>query len=160
MDGLVTGWEINCEVNRLLLDGVPAAGWEVGFSERTRTVASQWAHVHNVRLYHLEKRGKAFLGAMTTFPRGAKPTRKQIERSLDASDAAMGRFLAEVEELGTVKSWPNGPAAFLGYLCAHEAHHRGLVLASLRLAGIKLPKEVTYGMWGLWSKRRAGRLPR
>ena len=150
---LVETWEINTETNWMLLDGIPDEGLEARYSTRTRTVASQFAHIHNVRLSHLDRRGTARLGSMKPFPRGAQPTRKQLEKALQASDKAMSVFIGQVAEAGKVKSWGPRPTSFLGYLLAHEAHHRGLVLVSLRLSGIKLSKDFPYGLW-YWSKKR------
>jgi uncharacterized damage-inducible protein DinB len=151
---LVEAWQINVETNWMLLDALSKEGLKARYSERTRTVASQFAHIHNVRLSHLDKRGTKKLGTMKPFPRGAQPTALQLSKALRASDKAMAAFLGEVAEAGKVKSWGPQPTSFLGYLLAHEAHHRGLVLVSLRLSGIKLPKDFSYGLW-YWSKKRA-----
>jgi uncharacterized damage-inducible protein DinB len=63
-------------------------------------------------------------------------------------------LLAECEGKGRVASWKGPVETFLAYLVAHEAHHRGLVLASLRIAGLKAPPEVVYGLWEAWGRER------
>ena len=151
---LAEAWRINVDVNRLLLDGVPDEALAARYSKTTRTVASQFAHMHSVRVYHLQKRAADLVGDLKTFGRGAEPDRAALEAAWDGSEQAVAELLDRGEDAGKVKGWPNPPASFLGYLCAHEAHHRGLVLVSLRLSGFKMPKEVTYGLWSTWSKRR------
>lgn len=149
---LVEAWRINVRTNEQLLDALPDEGLAARYSERTRTVAAQFAHLHNVRLSHLERRGGGAPSSTKSFPRGAQPTRAQLEKALRVSDKAIAALLAEVAESGKVKSWGPRPTSFLGYLLAHEAHHRGLALVSLRLSGIKLPKDFTHGLW-YWSKK-------
>ncbi len=63
-------------------------------------------------------------------------------------------LLDHVQAEGRVKSWHGPPESFYGYLVAHEAHHRGLVMVSLRASGTKLGKELTYGLWQAWNMRR------
>ena len=37
--------------------------------------------------------------------------------------------------------------AFLGYIIAHESHHRGQIALSLKQAGHALDRKVGYGIW-------------
>ncbi len=149
---LAVAWRLNHESNTLLFKAIPAAGLACRYSPRTRTVAAQFAHVHNVRVYHLEKRAGDLAAGLAAFARGAEPSRRELSVALGASYKAMAKFLDQVAEAGRVKSWNGPPATFLGYLCAHEAHHRGLILVSLRIGGVKLPKEVAYNLW-YWSRK-------
>ena len=88
MDGeLVEAWWMNVETNRMLFEGISDEGLGARYSPRTRAVASQFAHMHNIRVYHLRKRGKAFLGELDTFGRGAEPDRSEL------TDALAGRVL-------------------------------------------------------------------
>jgi uncharacterized damage-inducible protein DinB len=150
---LVEAWRVNVDTNQMLLDGIPDAGLGARYSPRTRSVCSQFAHMHNVRVDHLKRRAKALLGGLETFGRGAEPDRQELTDALAGSDEAIAAMLAEASESGRVKSWHPGPTTFLGYLLAHEAHHRGLVIVSLRIDGHKLHKDLRYGLW-YWSRKR------
>jgi len=150
---LVEAWRVNVDTNRMLLDGVPEDGLAARYSPRTRAVASQFAHMHNIRVYHLKKRAKELLGELEPFGRGAEPERAELMDALAGSDEAVAAMLELATEVGRVKSWHPAPPTFLGYLLAHEAHHRGLVIVSLRVDGHKLAKDVKDGLWN-WSRKR------
>jgi uncharacterized damage-inducible protein DinB len=149
---LVAAWRRNCALNLLLLDSLDDAALEARTAPRTRTVAAQFAHVHGVRVHHLQSRGKRHLGKLRSFPRGARPTGKEIRKALLSSDEPIAALLSEFSEKGKVPFWKGPPATWLAYLCAHEAHHRGLAMASLRVSGVKVPREIQYGLWAAWGK--------
>ncbi len=144
---LATAWQRNTDANLFLLDHLTEKSLEHRYSPRTRTVAAQLAHMHNVRLYHLQKRGPEYLGKLQTFERGAQPSRVQIIAALTGSAKMMGAFLEACERTNLVRGWKGPPATFLAYLVAHEAHHRALVVVSMRISGEPLPKEAVYNIW-------------
>ncbi len=86
-------------------------------------------------------------------PGAAQPGKAELKKALQRSEGRIARFLKGSEEAGKVKNWNGSPATVLGYLIAHEAHHRGLAMVAMRLSGHGLPKEVVYGQWQ-WGKRR------
>ena len=152
---LVHAWRVSNDLNHLFLEGIPEEWLADQYSERTRTVASQFAHIHNVRVSHLERRGSQFAGGLEGFPRGAQPTRDELLAALDASEDAMAELLDWIDGGGgKLSSWNGPPASFLGYLVSHEAHHRGLAIVSMRASGHRVPKEVSYGIWSGWGKKR------
>jgi uncharacterized damage-inducible protein DinB len=145
-------WLRNNEADLFLLNCMTPRLLVCRYSERTRTVAAQFAHMHNVRIHHLERRAKDLAGKLKPFERGAQPVKRELVAALKASATAMGGFLERIEAGEKVKSWNRSGATYLGYLIAHEAHHRGLVMVSLRLSGEKLPKDMGYGIWN-WGKK-------
>ena len=52
---------------------------------------------------------------------------------------------------GRIKGFKPDVASFLGYLFAHDAHHRGQVMMLARQTGSALPQSVQFGMWE-WGK--------
>jgi len=135
-----------------LLDAIPGEALADQYSPRTRTVAAQFAHMHNVRVSHLERRGPKAAGGLKSFARGAQPTKAELRAALGASEDEIAGLLEECARTGRVKGWNGTPTTYLGYFIAHEAHHRGLALVALRMSGTRLPKSVTYGIW-YWRKK-------
>lgn len=147
-DELVDAWRTNQKANETLLDGLSKDAMEARYAPRTRTVAAQFAHVHNIRVSHVKNLAPEHLGELTPFARGAEPGKTELRRALRASSRAIAAIFASCDGASRIKG-----ANLLGYLVAHEAHHRGLALVALRLSGTKLPKDVLYGIWN-WSKTR------
>jgi uncharacterized damage-inducible protein DinB len=152
---LAKAWRVNGALDLRLLAAMPEKALGDRFSPRTRTVAAQFAHIHNVRAYHLDKRAPAAGSGIRAFPRGAEPTRKELVKALRASESAIAELLEKAEADGKVKGWPGPPAVFLGYLVSHESHHRGQILVSLRVSGTEIPREAAYGLWDDWRKLSA-----
>ena len=118
--GIQEAWKVHNKINNMLLDSIPAKAMSSRYTEKTRTVASQFAHVHNVRISHLKGRGKKHLGDLKTFPRGAEPTKSELKKALRTSEKAVAAMLAECEEKGKVPSWQNSVTTYLGYFISHE----------------------------------------
>jgi uncharacterized damage-inducible protein DinB len=153
---LVEAWTMSNEANFYLLKQIPPEYLKDSYSPRTRTVAAQFAHMHNVRLRWLKHASPKLVGEVQAFPRGSQPTKKQLRDALRASEKIVARFLEDSEITGKVKSWKGSPATFLSYLVAHEAHHRGLAMVAMRMSGRKLSQETVYGQWQ-WGKHRGTR---
>ena len=149
---LVEAWEMSHEANLFLLEGIPAEALLDRYAARTRTVAAQFAHMHNVRLRWLQHAAPALAAKAKPFEKEAQPTQRELKTALEASAPLVARFLEDSEAAGKVKSWKGSPASFLGYMVAHEAHHRGLAMVAMRMSGRKLSKELVYGQWD-WGKK-------
>ena len=70
-----------------------------------------------------------------------------LRAALEASGEAMAELLRRGLADGRVKNFKPHPVAFLGYLLAHDAHHRGEIQLTLTQAGHKLSDKVGYGLW-------------
>jgi uncharacterized damage-inducible protein DinB len=151
---LVEAWKMSSETNLFVLRAIPSAYLKDSYSPRTRTVAAQFAHIHNVRVRWLAHAAPELVGELEGFPRGAEPTKTQLKAALKASEKAIASFLEQCDADGRVKSWNGPPASFFGYLAAHEAHHRGLAMVAMRMSGRRLPQDVVYGQWD-WGKKRS-----
>ena len=80
--------------------------------------------------------------------RTAVGDRAQLRAALEASGKAIEGLLRKALAAGgKVKGFKPHATAFLGYLIAHESHHRGQVGWTLKHAGHPLDRKVAYGLW-------------
>lgn len=108
-------------------------------------------HIHSVRLMWLKASAPEFMDGLSRFEKGDTPDFNALVEALEASCAAIGKLLDNSVEKGKVKNWKGEPASFFAYLVAHEAYHRGLASAALRVSGHKLDQSAVFGQWE-WGK--------
>ena len=144
---LVETWEINHRVNEKILDWLPEEALEVRSRPRARSVGDNLAHMHTVRVMHLEKRWPKLRGDLQKVAKGEHGDIANLRGMMEGSAARISDALREACDAGKVRSWKRGVPSFLGYLLSHEAHHRGQILLMLKLGGVKAPKDFGYSIW-------------
>ena len=72
----------------------------------------------------------------------------ELKEALSDSSSAIEQFLPTLltGEPGA-KGFKKGTFTTFGYLVAHESHHRGNILLTLKECGHKLYKNVSYAIW-------------
>lgn len=149
-DELLEAWRTNNRINLLLIDHIDPAGMRCSLSTRGgRDVARQFAHLHNVRVWHLEKRARDLSKGLAVFPTKISPNKQELKKGLTASSKAIETFLTGVlaGEPGR-RGLRKGIFATLAYLVAHESHHRGSILLTLKQSGCALDKRIRDNIWG------------
>lgn len=116
---------------------------------RARTIGKVFAHLHEVRLRWLGAAGgERHLAEIEPLADGEEESRDALEAALAASAAAVAAHLRETLAAGArVKGFRGSVPDFVAYLVAHDAHHRGQVLALLSREEKKVPQQVAYGLW-------------
>ena len=141
-------WNINNRINLYLLDAISPDALADRSTSKGRAVAEQIAHLHNVRLMWLKVCGPELIKGIVKIEKDAAANKKLLERELTKSGKAMETVLKKaIENGGKVKGFKPHVTAFLGYIIAHESHHRGQIALSLKQSGHTLDKKVAYGIW-------------
>lgn len=152
---LVGAWRLNNQINLHLIDGISAAGMTSTMSTRGgRDVARQFVHVHNVRWTWLSMAGPRWAKGVTKLNPKVMPSKARLKSAHTASSEAVGRWIAAAIDEGVkMKNFAGGPYKALGYFLAHDAHHRGNILLTLKLSGHKVDTDTQYGIWWSWHKK-------
>ncbi|MBZ5688184.1 MAG: DinB family protein [Acidobacteriia bacterium] len=148
---LLNALDTNNRINLYLIENLPTEAWNAKLPDgKGRTIAAIVAHMHNVRVMWL-KAAKA-----EEIPEQldrATVTLAQATRALDGSRAALHKLCRQALETdGRIKGFRPDVAGFVGYLIAHDAHHRGQIAMLARQLGHPLPQKAVFGMWE-WGRR-------
>jgi uncharacterized damage-inducible protein DinB len=152
---LLDAWRVNNRINLYLLDHISEEAMKCTTSTRGgRDVARQFAHVHNNRIYWLENHGpRGSTEGLQTFDGKYSPSKEELRRAFESSGIALERcFSQAMQTEGKLRSWKRGVFAAFGYHVAHESHHRGSILLTLKLTGNKMDQAATYAIWD-WNTR-------
>jgi uncharacterized damage-inducible protein DinB len=144
-DALLSAFDTNDRINHYLLESLPEPAWHgEPPTGKGRDVASIVAHMHNVRVMWL----KATKGQIPAQLDKGTVTPAQAGKALEQSRAALKEVIqASLASDGCIKGFRPDVASFVGYLIAHDAHHRGQIAMLARQIGHPIPQKATFGMW-------------
>jgi uncharacterized damage-inducible protein DinB len=148
---LLEAFHTNNRINQYLIENLPADTWNLKPPDgKGRTIAAIIAHMHNVRLMWLKAAKAEDIPAQLD---KATVTPDQAIRALESSRDALSVVISRaLNSDGRVKSFRPDVGGFLGYLIAHDAHHRGQITMLARQLGHPLPQKAMFGMWE-WGSR-------
>ena len=151
---LLEAWRTNHRINLMLIDAISDEGMVCTLSKRGgRDVARQFAHLHNVRIWQLERRAKDLAEGLVIFESKDSPSKDRLREALSASSSAVEQLLMGVLDGDAKrKGFKKGVFTTLSYFVAHESHHRGSILLTLKQSGHAVPKDVAFGIWD-WDRR-------
>ena len=144
-EALLAAFDTNDRINHYLIESLPAEAWRAEPpAGKGRDIASIVAHMHNVRGMWLKAAG----GKAPEQLDRHKVTPAQARKMLEASRAAIHEVLkSALAADGHVKGFRPDVAGFVGYLIAHDAHHRGQITMLARQAGNPISQKAMFGMW-------------
>jgi uncharacterized damage-inducible protein DinB len=148
---LLNAFNTNNRINHYLVDNLPPAAWKAKPPDgKGRTIGALIAHMHNVRVMWL-KAAKAEEVPEQLDRATVTPT--QALRGLEKSRHALSVVISgALDGNGRIRNFRPDVAGFIGYLIAHDAHHRGQITMLARQLGHPLPQKAMFGMWE-WGSR-------
>ncbi|HEV8456010.1 MAG TPA: DinB family protein [Gemmatimonadales bacterium] len=163
-EAIFAAWRTNNRVTLFLFEQLPSSLWSATIpGAPRRTIRMIAGHIHNARCRWIKTLGKPHGLPVPPFVDRHRVGARQLLPALRRSGSGIGRLLElGCQHGGTIPPtkayvWRNLPldvGHVLGYFIAHEGHHRGQIVLVARALGLRLPAEVTAGLWQ-WSQRAA-----
>jgi len=150
---LVEAFLINNRANLLLLSELSDEALAATLSTRGgRSVGQQFVHVHEVRRQRLEAADRELARDVPALSRDRGRDRDALLDAFTRSGEAVAELIRRsAADGGRVKGFRRGIAALVTYLVAHDAHHRGHALLTLKQAKVKRPDRLRFGVWD-WNR--------
>jgi uncharacterized damage-inducible protein DinB len=145
---LLESFAINEKANQLLISNINEAAWECDSpTGKGRSIADVATHIHHVRLMWLSAADKNAKVPGKVSPVGASQT--QVLSALKASASAIEKLIQKALEdpSGKVPNFRPDVVVFVGYLIAHDAHHRGQIAMMARQVGHPVQPRIGFGLW-------------
>jgi uncharacterized damage-inducible protein DinB len=151
-DQLHQAWQTNNKINLLFVELISDEDMNKTLSTRGRTIYQQLAHLQNVRVQWLDIVAKDISKKYKPISKDASVDKQVLFEAFESSGKGLEAFIDKSwENEGKVTSFKKGLIPFISYLIAHESHHRGNILLTLKQSGVKIPDELKWGMWD-WNK--------
>ena len=153
LEQILEAWRTNSRIGLFLIDHISDEGMKCTLSKRGgRNVVRQFCHLHNVRVWHLESRAKDLAKGLHKFETHDEPDKKTPKKHFVASSERIETFLTEcLAGKPKRRGFKKGVIANLGYFIAHDSHHRGNILLTLKECGQNLDQKTRYAIWN-WDK--------
>ena len=114
-----------------------------------RSIGEIFAHIIEVRIKQLELHsGQEFISELEPLSSTDTESRDALAAALEESANCVINYLeAELADANSVLEGQQKVSVLLAHLIAHDAHHRGQILAILGQNGVEIPEVVTHGIW-------------
>lgn len=149
---IITMWQVNQRVTETVIKALPADVLDMRSGAKGRNISAQFAHIHSVRRMWLEVEDKKLVADLLKPDPKTQYNNTELIAMLQASSKAIEQMIkiCSAKEYKS-KAGKRGLLPLIGYLIAHESHHRGAILLTAKQNGFSLPESLKYGIWD-WMK--------
>ena len=149
IEQIVETWHINNRINLHLIKHISREGMLSTLSKRGgRNVVRQFAHIHNNRIWQLEGRAKTLAKGARKFETHDEPDRRTLMKALEDSAQRIETMLRQAnKDVRGVRTFRRGLVPYVAYFVAHESHHRGNILLTLKQCGHALDTAKRSAIW-------------
>jgi uncharacterized damage-inducible protein DinB len=151
-DAVLHAFDTNDKISRYLIENLAPEAWNaVPPGGKGRAIAAIVAHMHNVRVMWLKAAANG--GKIPEQLDKSSVTAAQALEAFQQSKEALAAIIAlALQSDGQIKRFKPDVVGFVGYLIAHDAHHRGQITQLARQIGHPVSQKVMFGMWE-WGSR-------
>lgn len=145
---IIDSFEINNRINLFLLDAIPEEHLiDIG-ATGGRNCGEQFAHIYNARLMWLTGFDKSMSERFSKISNESACTKSILIDGLNNScEALINKFRLSLVSGAKLSGFKSHTPAFISYLIAHESHHRGQIMLTLKYNKHIPDKKVSYGIW-------------
>jgi len=155
IENLLRNWEANSSINLVLLKELPEDTLGLSADKGARAIGDILMHMTKVRSQWLKAIAPDLIQGHTQPAKAGRkviPSGEDIRTAHQQTAAAVTSLIQRTgDPEGRIKAFKPGLMAFIFYLVAHDAHHRGQILLTMRLCDHRPDQKLTYGIWE-WSK--------
>lgn len=161
LEALLDSWNRNNTILVNLLRALPEGGLEARAMEGSPSIAVQFSHIHQTRLFFVSQTAPEFAGDLVPLFRqegeDRQPERdpERIAQALGASARAIGQAVRDRVETGRDLKSKNvtydHPILLLQHLLWHEGYHVGQMKLALKAIGHVMSEEdEERAIWSVW----------
>ena len=147
-ESLLKAWVIHNDKNILLLNNLEESALALRSAPKSRNIGEQLVHMHNTRITWTGHVARNIYDKSLLLDKSSSPSAQQLMTAFRSSAQKIEEIIhTSWEKEGKLPSFKTGLIPFISYLVSHESHHRGNILLTLKLQGIKLPDASKWSLW-------------